>query len=86
MSDNEHWKLISLKLPIEMLNEWEIYSKARGLKRSEFIRSCVNNVIHPDENNLTDQIVKFYTSGLEKRLFTKLQRLEAILHATLSRK
>ncbi len=84
MSENEHWKLISLKLPKKMLDEWETYSKARGLKRSEFIRSSVNNVIHPDENNLTDQIVKFYTSGLEKSLLMKLQRLEAILHAALS--
>lgn len=81
MSENENWKLISLKLPKNMLDEWGAYSKARGLKRSEFIRSCVNNVIHPDENNLTDQIMKFYTSGLEKRLLMKLQRLEEIIRA-----
>jgi len=77
MSENVQWKLISLKLPEKMLNEWETYSKAKSLKRSEFIRSCVNDVIHPD-----DQIGKFYTrlmmklQSLEKLVLKKLQRLE----------
>ena len=77
MSENEHWKLISLKLPKKMLNDWEIYSNARGLKRSEFIRSCVNDIIHSD-----DQISQFYTrlmmklQSLEKLVLKRLQRLE----------
>ncbi len=77
MSENEHWKLISLKLPEKMLNEWENYSKAKSLKRSEFIRLCVNDVIHSD-----DQFGEFYTNlilklqSMEKSILRKLQKLD----------
>ena len=85
--EEENWKLITLKIPPKMLNQWNYYAKSQGLKRSELIRDSVNDKIRLDQDNneimmeTFDKIVKLYVNGLEKRFLLRFQRLETLIQA-----
>ncbi|MHA1727507.1 MAG: hypothetical protein ACTSWY_02090 [Promethearchaeota archaeon] len=79
MAENKKWKLISLKIPSKMLEEWDNYAESRGMKRSEFIRVCCNRVIHPNEESLIDEVIKFHIKGLERRLLQSFQELKGFI-------
>ena len=84
-------KLITLKIPEEMLKKWDNFIGMKGLKRSNFIRTCVNDHIKLEKEpvreteEIIDKIVKLYFNSLEKRMLIKFQRLEALLRANLEK-
>jgi hypothetical protein len=85
--EEENWKLITLKVPPNMLNTWNLYAKSQGIKRSELIRDSVNDNINPNDKkqdilmDTIDKIIKLYVNGLEKRIMVRFQRIEAHIQA-----
>lgn len=86
MTENDDTILISLKLKKSMLNDWDEFCKDKAIKRSRFIRDSVNKAIKQQEGSIVDEVVKFYITGLETRMRTGFQRIEALLRANLEEK